>query len=882
MRKYIKFILSILIISIILVGCLQTKTHKTQANTEIKNIIDIIYENNNSLILSKVEGDSFEFLLSGVDAENIEIPNKFMNITKNKEGKLLIAISTADNVKPGEVLLKIHSNSFNVENIDYYSRNSVTKEYYDIDPYNWKWGGLLGDFNLDGEVGLTDFASFVYYYGMEPWRDNVPEEFSRFDIGPALNISQKGIWSDIYDYKLEDWNVNIIDFSIFTANYGQNINSETPLGTITINSSTIPDSISTPTYSNIAYFLTDIPNFIHNLSNTISTHEDYISSILEALNNEDPNGLLLNLINMPPDFKNDILTLLEKLGTYAEKLQLNDYLYEDIKWMINDFDWNNDGVITNNAELHIEATVTYMDNTVQKESLGIYSDLILGDMSNIENIEFIGIDSNTPGDAILDWDLVEQLSNNGAVTAGYTPVFDENDYLLIDEGFVSMIDFILKNIYGYGNIPFLYNLTPTATVINILENHSFDASITELLLNMAKDDNIISQQELIDNIFGNMLTAESDFETRVSSIQHSFITRDIPIKYAIDDSITDYLSIPHDPTSGPRDLMDLWTLSDSKITKLFMTDINAPVNIGGPIMLYPAVFFENTEDFHDLGSYLPDITLEGTLNSEIPKISKITIDFPDPHFGDLVSGIQNPIIIENPNIFQPPELPSTNVHIIDFKMEGITRIPIPDEYGYVYPEIALRFDSHISSPENVSYAEIYKDNDYITDLYWIDEDYFYNEEYYDITDTSYLENSDYTLEVYDYSNTLVDSATLYLGILYPVDTFEVTNPLNNDTFNLGDNIQFTWNIPNNTLPYYEGAEINVFKYDDFTGDFDWENRIRVADDYDSSTPYFSMTDLSYSIPSYIFDTSGFYIIELVIYNWSDNTSFEYHVVINVQ
>ncbi|MBM7559544.1 hypothetical protein [Marinitoga litoralis] len=880
MRKYIKIILSILIISIILVGCLQTKTHETKTNTEIKNIIDIIKENNNSLIISKVEGDSFEFLLSNVDAENIEIPNKFMSITKNKDGNPIVAISTADSVKPGDVLLKIYSNSFNIEKIDYYSRNSITKEYYDINPYNWKWGGLLGDFNLDGEVGLTDFASFVYYYGMEPWIYDVSEEFSRFDIGPALNISQKGIWSDIYDYKLEDWNVNIIDFSIFTANYGKNINFETPLGTITINSSTIPNSISTPTYSNIAYFLTDIPNFIHNLSNTFSTHEAYIFSILEALNSEDLNGVLLSLINIPTDFKNDILTLLEKLGDYAEKLQLNDYLYENIKWMINDFDWNNDGIITNNAELHIEATVTYMDNTVQKESLGVYSDLILGDMSNIENIEFIGIDSDTPGDAILDWDLVEQLSDDGTVTNGYASVFDENDYLLIDEGFVSMLDFILKYIYGYGNMLFLYNLTPTATVIDILENYSLDASITELLLNMAKDDNIITQKELIGNIFGNMLTAENDFETRVASIQNSFITLDIPIKYAIDDSITDYLYIPHDPTSGPIDLMELWELSGSKITKLFMTDINTPVSLGGPIMIYPAVFFESSANFEDLRNYLPDITLEGTLNSDTPEISKITFDLPDPYFGDLVSGIQNPIIIENPDIFQPPELPSTNAHIIDFKMEGITRIPIPDEYGDVYPEIALRFDSHISNPENVYYAEIWRDNDYITDLNWVEEDYFYNEEYFDIADTFYLENSDYTLEVYDYSNTLVDSAALYLGTLYPVDTFEINSPLNNDFFNLGDNIQLTWYIPNNTLPYYEGAEINIFKFDDFTGDFDWENRIRVADDYDNSN--FDMYDNSYLIPASFFDTPGLYLIELVIYYWSENTSFEYHIIIEIQ
>ena len=223
---------------------------------------------------------------------------------------------------------------------------------------------------------------------------------------------------------------------------------------------------------------------------------------------------------------------------------------------------------------------------------------------------------------------------------------------------------------------------------------------------------------------------------------------------------------------------------------------------------------------------------------------------------------------------------SKNGYIIDFNMEGITRVPIPDKNGSVSPTIVLRFDSQIASPENVYQTTICKDNDNITNLYWIDENYYSNEKYYDPAESFYLKNSDYTLKIYNYSYTLIDSTTLHLGTLYTVDTIEIKNPINYDYFNSGKNITLIWVIPGNSIPYHEGAEINLFKFDETMGDIDWVNRIKIADDYEINN--FSIEDGTFTISSAEFDSPGLYVIEVALYNWSDNTSFEYQILIEIE
>ncbi|GAB6189933.1 hypothetical protein JCM30566_16750 [Marinitoga arctica] len=874
MKNYKLLIIVIAIITLILLGCVRKNDNlKNNLDNNVANIINIEYFENISVIKSKIEADSFEFLINDITPDKIEIPPSFMSIIKEKDGKLLVAISTSKIAEIGDTLLKIHSKNFTIEKVDYFSRISINKDFEEWNPYNWKRGGLLGDFNLDGKIGLTDFASFIYYYGMDSQQENVPPEFARFDIGPALNIVKKDMWANIYDYKLEDQKVNIIDFSIFTANFGYDISLIPTPEIITLNSNTNISDISTEIYRNIAYVFLNLFSLDDEIMSILDNHSNFINSILLSLENEDILELITNIINMPDSLETSIINLIEKIGNYSKNLKLDDYLDVNFKWEINDFDWNGDGIINNDTELHIEATVTYIDEPEpQRKSLGLYTDLILNNFTNIENIEFIGIDKNTPGDAILDWDLIEQLINSDLIL-NYTPIFDENDYLVIDEGIISILSFIFDNIYAQSKFLLLYNLTtPSATLVNILSSESPEASFMELFYNLA-DDYIITSEELIDNILGDMLNArDNSFETSVASIQNSILSLKDSINYSLQDFIMDYLYQDHDISSGPMESFSIWKLFDQNITNLSITDINYPMPIANSIILYPAVFFENLSNYTSLNNYLPDITIEGTVDFQSTEIEKIILNFPDPHFNGLISGLSNPLEI---NFYQNP-----NPEIVEYEIEGITRVPIPNETGNASPVLALRFDAQILNPENINYVIIEKDNEELTYLENIEDTYYYKEVYFNPEDKNLYGNSNYTIKVYNFNNEMVDSQIMYLGELYPQNTFEVISPLNDETFSLGNDITLQWNLINLTLPY-EGAEINVFKYNNILEEFEWDNRIRIADNYDSNTPYFSINNEVYTIPSNIFDSPGKYLLELVIYNWSNHTSFEYHVVINI-
>ncbi len=76
---------------------------------------------------------------------------------------------------------------------------------------------FLGDFNGDDEIGLADFQLFAQKYGSQSG-DGIYNIL--YDIGPAQDYFQ-GDWDGIYDVKIPDGKVNIIDFVVFTNNYGQ-------------------------------------------------------------------------------------------------------------------------------------------------------------------------------------------------------------------------------------------------------------------------------------------------------------------------------------------------------------------------------------------------------------------------------------------------------------------------------------------------------------------------------------------------------------------------------------------------------------------------------------------------------------------------------------
>jgi len=77
-------------------------------------------------------------------------------------------------------------------------------------------GVLLGDFDSDDEVGLSDFVLFAARYGYELGDANY---LSLYDIAPAED-RYGGDWEGIYDYANPDGKVDLLDFIVFGNNYG--------------------------------------------------------------------------------------------------------------------------------------------------------------------------------------------------------------------------------------------------------------------------------------------------------------------------------------------------------------------------------------------------------------------------------------------------------------------------------------------------------------------------------------------------------------------------------------------------------------------------------------------------------------------------------------
>lgn len=83
---------------------------------------------------------------------------------------------------------------------------------------------LLGDFDANGEVGLTDFINFARNYG-SILGDGIYNEL--YDIAPAEDY-YGGNWVGIYDKSSPDGQVKLDDFIIFARNYGKAIPENTP------------------------------------------------------------------------------------------------------------------------------------------------------------------------------------------------------------------------------------------------------------------------------------------------------------------------------------------------------------------------------------------------------------------------------------------------------------------------------------------------------------------------------------------------------------------------------------------------------------------------------------------------------------------------------
>ncbi|GAB6189934.1 hypothetical protein JCM30566_16760 [Marinitoga arctica] len=637
MKKRTLFLL-ILFIIFLLTSCFNFKNSKNIIKENLNSII-IEKSGNEFIVKSNIEADSFELIIENIDTKNIYIPSEFLKIIK-KEKYLKVAISSPKTIHSGDIIMKINKKNFKIINVESYNRFSITKniDYYD----KGVSFGLLGDFDFDGKVGISDFSSFTSFYGNErvEFNGNM-KDFDLIDIGPAINFSHKGIWNDIFDLAIPDGKISLSDFSIFAFNYNKNIISSQP--TIVVNENTNISEIQDNIEKNIVKGLKQIPTLISTITDFITNNPDLINSISSSFLTESSTPIIKYLINMTDATETSLLAIVEDINEFSNLLGnvQYGYLYNDIKLEINNFDWDGDGTLEPSIPLKLKVK--------NNNSIDFY------ELFYSENIpEIIGI-VPSGGDAIFDY---ESFTQN--VDENYTPIFNDDDYILIDEGTAAGIS-LFTNIIGIiGKALFIYDLNnPSLNIKNAIDNNeNLEEYISNLLIDLLKnpppiDSEKILGEELQNSIFGNMLIFRDDNKSieLINNIKDDILSLHDLIKTIFEDKIMDYIKIPHDFTSGEKPPVPDYIFNDSmeflKEMEFLSNLINNPsesvkISIGYNqyLNLHPGIFFDNPSEFSDLNLFLPDISLISTYDS-----TKILFELPDPTFKGLIDGLDSTFTI---------------------------------------------------------------------------------------------------------------------------------------------------------------------------------------------------------------------------------------------
>ncbi len=141
-----------------------------------------------------------------------------MIITRSNHSDLTVAISGFRNVdfsRPVLLISSEHAAGIAISKCDTIVLNRISNSYWkqnSVDPE------LIGDYNGDGYITLSDFASFAPAYGFSEGSQEYDE---KFDVGASeKQYSESG---RNLSFRCPDGSITLADFAVFANNYGSQI-----------------------------------------------------------------------------------------------------------------------------------------------------------------------------------------------------------------------------------------------------------------------------------------------------------------------------------------------------------------------------------------------------------------------------------------------------------------------------------------------------------------------------------------------------------------------------------------------------------------------------------------------------------------------------------
>ncbi len=349
----------------------------------------------------------------------------------------------------------------------------------------------------------------------------------------------------------------------------------------------------------------------------------------------------------------------EEMEEYADSLQ---EVWDDISYLsgemnivvevfLNEFDWDEDGAVESDRELVLEV-VSKEDSITYTESLRLYTDILfLEKEPKGDHIVSIEVDPDG-GDAVFDLDFWFMISQGLEIE--YAPGFDENDYLVIDEGEIAILKMLVGSALSSARAFTVYDLEPSEAFMEYVEDAD-DDEIDPPEIDTNSDGNI-DASEVKAFIGTSFLTFRNPSKSPLwlSSIRDIALEAPETTMLLAEDLLKDTQTEDnkHNLTSQwyipfDQDAYDALAESSSEQEELLDyirpngedLDTEIPVDEDEKtIILRLYNIFDHPERFSDLLSYFPIL-----INYEMLE----GIEFPDPTFGGVVVNLPKSISPDN-------------------------------------------------------------------------------------------------------------------------------------------------------------------------------------------------------------------------------------------
>jgi len=213
MKRTLIVSIILLLVAVFLASCMNSNFPISDS------IFELIRRSDHCELFVAAGIDALEITLSSSDVslDDIAPLQDTLIIVRQDSDRTKIALSKFRDVDFAKPVLRISSNSADMITVSEFDTVILDRDLIQFSFQEAVSPALIGDYNGDGFITLSDFASFAPSYGFSTGSGKYDE---KYDIG-ASQKQYSGIWQKIFSVLgVPDGSITLADFAVFANNYG--------------------------------------------------------------------------------------------------------------------------------------------------------------------------------------------------------------------------------------------------------------------------------------------------------------------------------------------------------------------------------------------------------------------------------------------------------------------------------------------------------------------------------------------------------------------------------------------------------------------------------------------------------------------------------------